>query len=375
MGLIMLLLLAGAMPAMAASEKIVVYSDYKSISDTSSSGLSTYADALRAQGYTVEQMYDPITSSKLDGCDAGESRGTRPMLAYSSWDKIVIVPDGNVFDNLDVDGDGVVAFNENEDPLFEVVNNAPEKEWDNTFGGTDYDSAGSVQQTLDGGYIIAGSTESYGAGFYDFWLVKTDSTGTKMWDKTFGGTDSDYARSVQQTSDGGYIIAGDTENEAWLIKTNTYGKEQWNRTFKGRKSLVTGYLPNHATSVQQTSDGGYILAGYSNNVYINRYGWEYGDAWLIKTDINGTEKWNTTFGEKDGGMINSVQQTSDGGYVLAGNYAGNFYDAWLIKTDFDGNEQWNKIFIFGENNNEHAKSVRQTSDGGYILAGLAAKDA
>ena len=74
-------------------------------------------------------------------------------------------------------------------------------------------------------------------------------------------------------------------------------------------------------------------------------------------------------------MINSVQQTSDGGYVLAGNYAGNFYDAWLIKTDFDGNEQWNKIFIFGENNNEHAKSVRQTSDGGYILAGLAAKDA
>jgi hypothetical protein len=115
------------------------------------------------------------------------------------------------------------------------------KQWDKTFGGTDWDEAHSVQQTSDGGYILAGETNSYGAGSCDFWLVKTDSNGNKQWDKTFGGIDHDKAVSVQQTSDGGYILAGETysygagSRDFWLVKTDSNGNKQWDKTFGGTK--------------------------------------------------------------------------------------------------------------------------------------------
>ena len=153
------------------------------------------------------------------------------------------------------------------------------KVWGKFFGGPYWDVARSVQQTSDGGYIIAGSTMSYGAGAYDFWLVKTDSNGNKIWDKTFGGPYWDVARSVQQTSDGGYILAGFTmsygagpHSDAWLVKTDSNGNEEWNKTFGGPEE-------DAACSVQQTSDGGYIVAGWTESK-----GAGGGDAWVIKLE-------------------------------------------------------------------------------------------
>jgi predicted secreted protein len=235
--------------------------------------------------------------------------------------------------------------------------------WEKIFGGSGNDSGNSVQQTSDGGYIIAGYTESYGAGGQDAWLIKTDANGNKLWDKTFGGSSNDWAISVQQTSDGGYIIAGGTESygaggqDAWLIKTDANGNKLWDKTFGGSKL-------DRATCVQQTSDGGYIVAGYTES-----YGAGGLDAWLIKTDANGNKLWDKTFGEEADDRAASVQQTSDGGYILAGRktipYQGQ--EAWLIKTNSDGREIWN--YGYGISIGDWASSVQQTSDGGYVLAG------
>ena len=236
---------------------------------------------------------------------------------------------------------------------------APLEEWNRTFGGTGTDMAHSVQQTSDGGYILAGWTESYGAGREDAWLIKTDSQGKEIWNRTFGGAGSDGAESVQPTVDGGYILAGYTKsynswsNGAWMIKTDSEGKEIWNRTFRGANTEL-------ARSVQPTPDGGYILAGETRS--------DNGDldmgTWMIKTDSQGKEIWSTGFGT---GYVYQVQATSDGGYIIAGVHRRKLSDAWLIKTDSNGNNVWDRTLDGA--GNDWANSIQINRDGGYILAG------
>ncbi len=241
----------------------------------------------------------------------------------------------------------------------------PPEEWNNTFGGTDLDVGYAVQLTSDGGYIIAGSTVSYGAGDADAWLIKTDSNGDEQWNKTFGGAGVDYGVSVRLTSNGGYVLVGWTESygagggDAWLIKTDASGNEQWNKTFGGTE-MELGY------SVQQTTDSGFIITGFTES-----YGTVSWDAWLIKTDSNGDEQWNKTFGGTEYDFGYSVQQTTDGGYVITGgtaSYGAGDSDVWLIKTDSNGDEQWNKTF--GGSSADQCYSVQQTTDGGYVITGI-----
>jgi TolB-like protein len=234
--------------------------------------------------------------------------------------------------------------------------------WAKTYGGTSWDEAYSVQQTSDGGYIVAGWTWSFGVGYSDFFLIKTDANGNIIWAKTYGGTNRDSAYSVQQTSDGGYIVAGTTWSfgagslDIFLIKTDANGNIIWAKTYGG-----TSW--DGAYSVQQTSDGGYIVAGWTWS-----FGAGYDDIFLIKTDANGNVQWAKTYGGTNYDDAFSVQQTSDGGYIVAGRenyvFAG---DIILIKTDANGNIIWAKTY--GGTNYDDAFSVQQTSDGGYIVAG------
>ncbi len=227
-------------------------------------------------------------------------------------------------------------------------------------------------QTLDGGYILAGNTRSYGAGESDVWLVKTDSRGYEHWNRTFGGTDRDSASSVTQSEDGGYILAGKTHSygagrsDVWLVKIDSKGYEQWNQTFGG-----TG--GDWAESIQQTSDGGFIIAGTTTS-----YGAGYFDFWLIKTDSKGKEQWNQTFEGSGDDWAHSVIQTSDGGYVIVGKTGAlddnvkydqndDLDDMWLVKTDSKGNMEWYNSF--GSTGFDWANCIQQTSDGGYIIAG------
>jgi len=249
------------------------------------------------------------------------------------------------------------------------------EEWNKTFGGTGYDNGQSVRETGDGGYIIAGRTESYGAGDSDLWLIKTDSDGNEEWNKTFGGPDNDRGWSVRETNDDGYIISGGTESsgagngDLWLIKTDSSGTKLWDRTFGG-----PGF--DWGNSIQEASDDGYITAGFTRS-----YGAGESDVWLIKTDSYGNKEWDAIFGGPDNDSGSSVQETSDGGYIITG-YTASFgaegMDLWLIKTDSEGQEEWNRTFgepeqdigpLGGESGNDQGEAVQVTSDGGYIIAG------
>jgi len=238
------------------------------------------------------------------------------------------------------------------------------KVWEKTYGGSNYDYAYSIQQTSDGGYIVAGWTGSFGAGKSDVYIIKLDEDGNKVWEKTYGGSGDDVAYSIQQTSDGGYIVAGYTksfgvgEYDVYIIKLDTKGNKVWQKTYGGSNYDV-------AISIQQTSDGGYIVAGETNS-----FGAGGSDVYIIKLDTKGNKVWQKTYGGSGDDWACSIQQTSDGGYIVAGgtsSFGAGEYDVYIIKLDEDGNKVWEKTY--GGSGDDVAYSIQQTSDGGYIVAG------
>jgi len=239
--------------------------------------------------------------------------------------------------------------------------------WTRVYGGSGVDNAKCVHQTLDGGYIMAGETGSYGAGSYDVWLIKTDSMGDSVWTRTYGGSDGDGGYCVQQTPDGGYIICGHTSSygaggsDLYLIRTDSMGLVLWDTTCGGGGE-ERGYW------VQQTLDGGYIIVGKTSS-----FACDLQDLWLVKSDSVGNTLWTKTYdrGGKEGGRC--IQLTFDGGYIVAGYTVpsgDSVYNIWLLKMDSSGDTLWTRTYL---NNlpisGPGAVSVQQTWDGGYIIAG------
>jgi len=234
-------------------------------------------------------------------------------------------------------------------------------QWNKTYGGVDADQAYSLKATADGGYALAGLTYSYGAGFTDFYLVKTDASGNMQWNRTYGGASLDEAYSLVQTSDGGYALAGFTwsfgDGVFWLVKTNSSGHMQWNRDYGG--NFTKG------RSLVQTRDGGYALTGYTNSSVTGDY-----DFGLIKTDSSGQHQWNKTYGGPGSDYSETIVQTFDGGYAMAGStdsFGAGSDDFWIVKTDSTGNIQWNKTS--GGTSWDLSYSLIQTKEGGYAVTG------
>ncbi len=250
--------------------------------------------------------------------------------------------------------------------LIKTDNNGIEQ-WSQNYGGLNNDVAREVQQTSDGGYIITGVTESFGNGYIDVYLIKVDSAGVIEWYNTFGGSGDDRGECVQQTNDGGFIISGITnsfgagEYDIYLIKVDSNGFEQWTKTFGDTTSDISNF-------VQQTSDGGYILTGQKGGTDSSSTNNYNHDIYTIKTDSNGVEQWSFT---KDISFLDysyGIEQTNDGGYIITGYVWPLATNPFLIKLDSLGLEDWTQIYNV-TNNIGYSNYVQQTNDGGYIIAG------
>jgi hypothetical protein len=269
---------------------------------------------------------------------------------------------------------------------------APNIEWQKTLGGNFIDWGSSVQQTADGGYITTGSTSSTNGdvmgnhGNSDFWVVKLNAVGDIQWQKALGGTGTEIAYSVRQTTDGGYIVIGLSSSnngdvtgnhgsqDYWIVKLDTDGNIQWQKSLGG-----SGY--EKAVSVQQTTDGGYIVAGSSGSTNGDVTG-NHGnvDYWIVKLNTSGDIQWQKALGGSGLEDVAEIQQTDDGGFIIVGSsdsssdgdVTGNHgnFDYWAVKLDTFGNIQWQKSY--GGTGNDNAYSIQQTTDGGYIITGTSA---
>jgi hypothetical protein len=266
-------------------------------------------------------------------------------------------------------------------------------EWQKALGGSAFDELLCIRQTSDGGYIGTGRSRSTNGdvtgnhGNEDYWIVKLDAIGNISWQKCFGGSSADYGSEIQQTTDGGYIVAGFTLSnngdvsgnhglyDCWVIKLDGSGNISWQKCFGGSNN-DTGY------GIFQSSDGGYVVCGYSQSVDGDVQGGYSGrTAWIFKLDNSGTLVWQKTYGSRVSPFAEEeffdIQQTSDSGYILAGRceidgsvvsgtHGDN--DFWVMKIDGSGDMVWQKPL--GGTGNDRAYSIKQTADGGYVVCGV-----
>jgi hypothetical protein len=235
--------------------------------------------------------------------------------------------------------------------------------WTKIYGvGTwNMEIAYGLTKTTDGGYLMCGGTDGFTGSDDDMWIIRTDENGDSLWSKTFGGGSQEYAHAVIQTNDGGFLVTGSTNSfgagsdDVYIVKTDENGVEQWSKTYGTQWGDV-------AYSVQQTTDGGYVFGGSANS---------YMDAYIIKTDANGDSLWTKIYGGPPTDEVYSIEQTVDGGYIAAGatmsSGAGN-YDFWMMKLGANGQMEWDKTY--GGEEKDKAWSVVQSNDGGYFIAGF-----
>ena len=286
---------------------------------------------------------------------------------------------------------GVTLNNGSKDFLVFKINASGNVTWKKLFGGSGSDEAYSIQQTTGGGYIVAGESNSIDGdvtgnnGSKDYWVVKLNTAGDINWQKSLGGSGNDIAESIQLTTDGGYIVTGSSESndgdvtgnngsiDYWVVKLNAAGDINWQKSLGG--SHPAG---DEAQSIQQTTDGGYIVAGNSasnDGDVTGNNGMR--DYWVVKLDTVGNINWQKSLGGSLNDEAYSIQQTTDGGYIVAGGSAsndgdvtGNFGggDCWIVKLNATGNITWQKTL--GGSSVEEFYSIQQTTDGGYVASGV-----
>ena len=269
-------------------------------------------------------------------------------------------------------------------------------EWDNTIGGSSEDILTCIIQTSDGGFMlggrslsdISGDKTTANNGSFDYWIVKTDSSGNVEWDKTIGGSVTDYLSSIIQTADGGYLLGGlsssgigGDKNEVnlgiydyWIVKVNSSGSITWQNTIGG-----SGF--ESLCNVLQTADGGYLIGGHSTSGISGdktEASLGFDDYWIVKLHSSGIVQWDNTIGGTSYEYLSRVIQTADGGFMLGGwsisgisgdkTEAGlGSYDYWIVKTDASGNVLWDNTI--GGSGSERLYDIIQTSDGGFLIGG------
>ena len=261
-------------------------------------------------------------------------------------------------------GSAISSSNGSQDILTIKTDQNGNIEWYQTFGSEQDEVGHSIQSLTNGSFIIVGDAFDANTGYSLITLINVGSTGNEIWSKTYGGNGNDYGYSVVVTNDGGYAISGitrsqgDSNGDAWIIKTDINGNEEWNQTYGGEGT-------ESSRSIKQTNDGGYIFTGQTNS-----FGNGYNDAYLVKTDFEGNQEWMQTYGGIGTDHGRSVVQTSDGGYIISG-YTDSFGDSgfnfWLIKTDLLGNLDWQRSY--GGTGDDRGFHALQAADGGYIITG------
>jgi len=309
----------------------------------------------------------------------------------NDWPYSIIQTDdgGYVAVGLTESNDGDVSGNHGDKDMWIIkLDSSGTLQWQKTLGGSDWEEAWSVKQTMDGGYILAGRTGSTDGdvtglhGYLDYWVVKLNSSGTLEWQKSLGGTGLDLGYSIRQTNEGGYIVVGESSSQDGDVKNNHGGSDYWvvKLNFEGKiewQKSLGGSNIDRGNDIRQTRDGGYIAFGQTRSIDgdVTANHGVY-DCWVVKLSATGELEWQKALGGSDEDFGQSIQQTIDNGFIATGlsvsvdgdltfNYG--YSDLWVIKLTESGAIQWQKTL--GGTQSDIGFCIQQTNDTGYIIAG------
>jgi len=347
--------LSEAGPNWARLYEITKWSDFKDVRTTADGGL--IVSGMVCDGFTTDAW-----CLKLDASANIVWQKRFGGISNESSGELALAAGGGYFLAASTSSSGAGSF----DAWCLKLNDAGGVLWQRTYGGAGGEHPSAVCATADGGCVLAGQTYSFGAGGSDIWCLKLDAAGNVVWQKAYGGGNYDKAEAVCTTADGGYVLAGGTysfgpgQGDAWCLKLDAAGNIAWQKTYG------TGVDEDWGTAVCTTADGGYVLAGESKSSGAGSY-----DAWFLKIDAAGNVVWQSTCGSTGDDNIRDMCSAPDGGYLITGVSeslaAGNSFDMWCLKLDSTGNVAWQKTY--GGTGAEQSYAVDLAADGGYILTG------